>query len=255
LAYTVSEMAQSVPDFALDRASDVPLGTQLAWKLRSAIATGRLTPGERLPGVRELAQQAGVNVNTVRAVYARLAEQGVIVSEHGRGTFVGELAGQDELVRLAERAAREARRSGVDPRELAALLYAEPGATAAGGSAPVAARDDGAHRRALRATIEQLEREQAELEVELTAIDESLPPLPAPVTPSTSPRRTGARLLSAAELEAASDELADHVGDLRRRLSAARERDAAAGGAPRSVAAGAPESVVSGGSWTLRWKV
>src|SRR5215212_7393990 len=121
-------MAQFGFDTALDRRSDVPLGTQLAWRLRAAIASGGLVPGDRLPAVRELASAAGVNVNTVRAVYARLAEQGVVVSEHGRGTFVGEVAGQDELVRLAERAAREARRSGVDPRELAALLYAEPGA-------------------------------------------------------------------------------------------------------------------------------
>src|SRR5215213_8821452 len=239
-------MAQSGLDLRLDRASDIPLGTQLAWKLRGAVAGGRLAPGDRLPGVREMAVEAGVNVNTVRAVYARLAEQGVIVSEHGRGTFVGEVAGQDELVRLAERAAREARRSGVDPRELAALLYAEP--AAAGPDAAVA------QRRGLRAAIERLEREQAELETELAAVDEPPAPLPAPETPSPTRKRIGARLLSSEELEAARDELADRVGDLRRRLAAVRERDAAAGRAPRSVAAGTPESVVSGGSWTLRWK-
>jgi len=186
-----------------------------------------------------------VNVNTVRAVYARLADQGVIVSEHGRGTFVGELAGQDELIRLADRAAREARRSGVDPRELAALLYAEPAA---------AGRDEVAVRRGLRTAIERLEREQAELETELAAVDERPPDLPEPERPSPSRKRMGARLLSAEELEAARDDLADHVGDLRRRLAAVRERGAAATRAPRSVAAGTPESVVSGGSWTLRWK-
>jgi len=239
-------MAQSGLDLRLDRASDIPLGTQLSWKLRGAVASGRLVPGDRLPGVREMAEEAGVNVNTVRAVYARLAEQGVIVSEHGRGTFVGEVAGQDELVRLAERAAREARRSGVDPRELAALLYAEP--AAAGPGAAVA------QRRGLRAAIERLEREQAELETELAAIDEPLAPLPAPERPSPARKRIGARLLSTEELAGARDDLADRVGDLRRRLAAVRDRDAAATRAPRSVAAGTPESVVSGGSWTLRWK-
>ena len=240
-------MAQSAIDLRLDRASDIPLGTQLAWKLRGAIATGRLAAGERLPGVRELADQAGVNVNTVRAVYARLAEQGVIVSEHGRGTFVGELAEQDELVRLAERAARDARRSGVDPRELAALLYADPG------DAP--ATDEVAHRRRLRDTIERLESEQAEIEAELAAIDQTQP-LPEPQKPSRSFKRIGARLLSTAELEAASDALADHVGELRLQLAAAREGDVAPprDAAARSVGAGTPQSVVSGGSWTLRWK-
>jgi DNA-binding transcriptional regulator YhcF (GntR family) len=233
-------MAQSAIDLRLDRSSDIPLGTQLAWKLRGAIATGRLTAGERLPGVRELADQAGVNVNTVRAVYARLAEQGVIVSEHGRGTFVGELAGQDELARLAERAAREARRSGIDPRELAALLYAEPDES-----------DEVARRRRLRASIERLEADQAELEAELAAVDQA-PGLPEPEKPSPAFKRIGARLLSTTELEAADDALAGHVAELRRRLVAVRERDAAP--AARSVAAGSPQSVVSGGSWTLRWK-
>src|SRR5215213_9385917 len=239
-------MAQSGLDLRLDRASDIPLGTQLAWKLRGAVAGGRLAPGDRLPGVREMAAEAGVNVNTVRAVYARLAEQGVIVSEHGRGTFVGQMAGQDELVRLADRAAREARRSGIDPRELAALLYAEP---AVGSPAE---RDTAAHRRVLREAIERLEREQAELEVELAAVDEPPLPLPAPEKPSPTRKRIGARVLSTDELESARDELADRVGELRRGLAAVRDREAAAAPAPRSVAAGAPESLVSGGSWTLR---
>lgn len=239
-------MAQSAVDLALDRASDIPLGTQLAWKLRGAIAAGRLAPGERLPGVRELAEQAGVNVNTVRSVYAKLAEQGVIVSEHGRGTFVGQIAGQDELVRLAERAAREARRSGVDPRELAALLYAEPSA------APADAQLD--RRRHLRATLERLEAQRAELEAELAAVDESPPSLPAPEAPSPTRKRLGARVLATEELEAAAEDLAERVGELRRRLTEARESEAAVARPPRSVPAGAPESVVSGGSWTLRWK-
>lgn len=242
-------MAQSAVDLRLDRSSDIPLGTQLAWKLRGAIASGRLSAGDRLPGVRELAIEAGVNVNTVRAVYARLAEQGVIVSEHGRGTFVGEVAGQDELVRLAGRAAAEARRSGVDPRELAALLYAEP-AVAAGGD-----HDQAAVRRGLREAIERLEREQVQLEVELAAVEEPPPALPEPEKPSPARKRIGARLLATEELEAARDDLAEHVAELRRQLAAVRERDAAATRAPRSVAAGAPESVVSGGSWTLRWKL
>src|SRR3954447_18521784 len=115
----------------LERDSDIPLGTQLAWKLRGAIAAGTLRAGDRLPPVRELATEAGVNVNTGRAVYARLAEQGVIVSEHGRGTFVArDVTDQTELRRLAQHAASEARTPGVDPRELAALLYADAAAVA-----------------------------------------------------------------------------------------------------------------------------
>jgi DNA-binding transcriptional regulator YhcF (GntR family) len=77
-------------DAQVDRGSGVPLGMQLAQQVRAAVADGRLERGGRLPSVRELAEQVGVNVNTVRAVYARLEAEGLVRSEHGRGTFVAE---------------------------------------------------------------------------------------------------------------------------------------------------------------------
>ena len=63
-------------DLRVDRAAELPLGTQLTWKLRALITGGALAAGDRLPSVRELAVQAGVNVNTVRAVYGRLETEG-----------------------------------------------------------------------------------------------------------------------------------------------------------------------------------
>jgi DNA-binding transcriptional regulator YhcF (GntR family) len=75
-------------DLRVDRDGELPLGTQLAWKLRSLIENGKLREGDRLPSVREAAAAAGVNVNTVRAVYARLEREGIVSSQQGRGTFV-----------------------------------------------------------------------------------------------------------------------------------------------------------------------
>jgi DNA-binding transcriptional regulator YhcF (GntR family) len=80
----------------VDRDSELPLGAQLAAGVRAALRDGRLGPGDRLPSVRELAETAGVNVNTVRTVYARLESEGLVRSEHGRGTFVSGRAGGDE---------------------------------------------------------------------------------------------------------------------------------------------------------------
>ena len=64
-------------------------------------AEGRLAlvPGDRLPSVRELAEAAGVNVNTARSVYARLESEGVVRSEQGRGTFVSGTSGNDAATR------------------------------------------------------------------------------------------------------------------------------------------------------------
>ena len=75
-------------DLSVERGTGVPLGAQLAGQIRDAVASGRLSEGDRMPSVRELAASAGVNVNTVRSVYARLEAAGVVRSEHGRGTFV-----------------------------------------------------------------------------------------------------------------------------------------------------------------------
>jgi DNA-binding transcriptional regulator YhcF (GntR family) len=72
----------------VDRDSGVPVGTQLGWRLREAIERGELAPGDKLPSLRDAAAAAGVNVNTVRAAYAKLEAAGVVATEQGRGTFV-----------------------------------------------------------------------------------------------------------------------------------------------------------------------
>src|SRR5215218_1082768 len=104
-------------DFAVSRDGELPVGTQLVWKLRSLIESGALEPGDRLPGVRMLAEAAGVNVNTARSVYGRLERAGLIRSEQGRGTFVtpqppkGDPENRGELVRqIAELEAQLLRR-------------------------------------------------------------------------------------------------------------------------------------------------
>jgi DNA-binding transcriptional regulator YhcF (GntR family) len=75
-------------DLRVDRGTGIPLGAQLAGRIRTAVHNGTLGPGARVPSVRELAEIAGVNVNTARAVYARLESEGIVRSEQGRGTFV-----------------------------------------------------------------------------------------------------------------------------------------------------------------------
>jgi DNA-binding LacI/PurR family transcriptional regulator len=75
-------------EMRLDPSSDLTIVGQIRAQLTLLIADGRLQPGTRLPAVRTLAQTLDVNVNTVRAAYARLEEDGLVATRHGVGTVV-----------------------------------------------------------------------------------------------------------------------------------------------------------------------
>ena len=67
-----------------------PLTPQLCRTLSVAIATGEYPPGARLPSVREIAAQAGVNPNTAQKSFEELERQGLITSVRSVGWFVRE---------------------------------------------------------------------------------------------------------------------------------------------------------------------
>ncbi|HXI21719.1 MAG TPA: GntR family transcriptional regulator, partial [Gemmatimonadales bacterium] len=65
-----------------------PVYRQIADHIRVQIETERLAAGQRLPPIRDLARDLGVNRDTVALAYESLAESGMIESAVGRGTFV-----------------------------------------------------------------------------------------------------------------------------------------------------------------------
>ena len=69
---------------------DLPLGHRVAKTIQQAIQEGRLVPGTALPGSRVLAEQLGVNRQTVIAVIAELEAEGWLVVMPQRGTFVAQ---------------------------------------------------------------------------------------------------------------------------------------------------------------------
>lgn len=54
------------------------------------VATGKLRAGARLPPERELAEEYGVSYMTIRRAMKELRERGVVVSVHGKGTFIAD---------------------------------------------------------------------------------------------------------------------------------------------------------------------
>jgi DNA-binding transcriptional regulator YhcF (GntR family) len=62
----------------IERSSEEPVYEQIARQIRECVASGELSPGTPLPTVRVLAQDLGVNLNTVARAYWLLEEEGFI---------------------------------------------------------------------------------------------------------------------------------------------------------------------------------
>lgn len=163
--------------FSTDLDDELPVSVQLSWRLHALISTGRLAPGERLPSFRQLAGWAGVNVNTVRAVYRSLEEEGLVVSRQGQGTFVAEgVAAAPQLEEIVAEALRRTRAAGLSPRELAIVATAcagIPGVAEEGAEREVLP-DPGGQSEAIEVRHE-LRRQIGRLEAELSAYTRDLP--------------------------------------------------------------------------------
>jgi GntR family transcriptional regulator len=209
-------------DIKVDRHADVPIGVQLAWALRARIRDGRLSSGHRLPGLRDLALALGVNANTVRSVYQRLEQDGVIVSQQGSGTFVASRPRRSAAIgTIAADAARAARETGVDPREVAAALYV---------TAPRPRDDDqdeqAERRRRLRTQIGALEQTLAELELRHPSLA-SPPPDELP--------QAGPRLLDAEQLERIQTRLLRRLSEVQAAIDDLPKDHGQDGRAPKPV--------------------
>src|SRR5262245_49680897 len=75
-------------DIEIVRRDAQPPFLQIARALTDDIRRGRLRPGDRLPGSRNLAAAAGVHRNTILAAYDELVAEGWLETAQGRGTFV-----------------------------------------------------------------------------------------------------------------------------------------------------------------------
>ena len=91
--------------------------------LRALIVSGALGAGERLPSVRELAQQLAINPNTIQRAYRTLEQEGYICSVPGKGSFAMDRAEVDSerreaLWRRFDETVRELKFLGVTAEQL-----------------------------------------------------------------------------------------------------------------------------------------
>jgi GntR family transcriptional regulator len=112
--------------------SGVPIYLQLMEQVKHAIETGALRPGEQLPGIRPLAEELVINVNTVAKAYRELEHEGVIELKHGAGAFVSahargpKVADKFRAARpVAAAAVAKLRAQGLTDEEIRRLFEAE----------------------------------------------------------------------------------------------------------------------------------
>jgi DNA-binding LacI/PurR family transcriptional regulator len=86
-------MRDATSTFQLDPRSGLGIAAQIRARIALQIADGELADGDRLPSVRSLAAQLGVNANTIRVAYAKLEADGLVETRHGVGTVVLPTAG------------------------------------------------------------------------------------------------------------------------------------------------------------------
>lgn len=112
----------------IDESNGIPIWLQLRNRLIYLITSGYYRNGEKLPTMREMAVELGINYNTVSKVYQDIERDGYIVSKRGKGTFVSDAylsnkdAAGDEADSLADVFIQQCRELGVPRQDIIALV-------------------------------------------------------------------------------------------------------------------------------------
>lgn len=109
--------------FSIDFTSRVPIYEQICNNIIRLASAGAFASGDKLPPVRTVAQEIGVNPNTVAKAYRELESNGYIYSTVGRGTFLTDkltknAACKEMALKSFREAAAQAELYGVSEQEL-----------------------------------------------------------------------------------------------------------------------------------------
>ena len=108
----------------LSQSDKRPLYLQIMEQIKRKIAVGDWAEGQPIPSIRQLAVEIEVSVITVKRAYYELEREGIIVTQHGKGSQVASTPGlgvrlhEEELRRHLEQAMRIAAQLGIRPKEL-----------------------------------------------------------------------------------------------------------------------------------------
>lgn len=74
----------------ISQADARPMYLQIVEQIRQRVAAGDWPPGKELPSIRALAADLSVSVITIKRAYLDLESEGVIVTRHGKGSFIAD---------------------------------------------------------------------------------------------------------------------------------------------------------------------
>jgi GntR family transcriptional regulator len=109
---------------SLSQADKRPIYLQIMERIKQRIAAGDWAEGQLIPSIRQLAVDLQVSVITVKRAYYELEREGVIVTQHGKGSRVSSTPGlgarlrEQELEQHLEQAARIAAGMGMPQKQL-----------------------------------------------------------------------------------------------------------------------------------------
>ena len=117
-----------------DFSSDVPIYLQIRNQIVIGISSGQLKSGEKLPTVRALAEESGINVMTVSKAYNLLKQEGYIITDRRKGATVAQKTASPQIKEETINALRlhlsELRLAGMTKEQISDLLetlYKEAG--------------------------------------------------------------------------------------------------------------------------------
>lgn len=109
-----------------DFSSDTPIYMQIRNQIVIGIAEGQLKQGEKLPTVRALAEESGINVMTVSKAYNLLKQEGYIVTDRRKGATVAFKSGtpqvKEETINALRLSLSELRLAGMNKQQITQLL-------------------------------------------------------------------------------------------------------------------------------------
>ena len=96
-----------------------PIYLQIVERLELSIVSGQFKPGDKVPSVRELAVEAGVNPNTMQKAMVELERQGLVHSERTSGRFITE---DEAMITQIQEFMERMNKMGFDGEEIVTLL-------------------------------------------------------------------------------------------------------------------------------------